>query len=103
MNPSKVIDKRITPVKYSKGRIEILCDNNQWYTIREIARYLGICKSSMTKWLRTKGKGYPYFNLIKKSYRRGESMQESPYKTVIVGDLAHLSDKYNRHGQRVHK
>lgn len=69
--------------------------------IKELAEVLGVTPSGLSSRIKSVGWDDPKVLNFDRHYKSEEWAQTSPYKTVVAGDLAHLSDKYNRYGERV--
>ena len=98
----KSLNKRPTRVvsfrSGGQGRsFQIKCDNGREYNLARLAKLLSVPAIALSKWLK-KDHTRPVGELEAPE----STEQSSPYKVVIEGDLAHLSDTHNRYGERVH-
>ncbi len=100
--PTRIL-KKPQLVRTKEGRkLRIKCDDGRVYTVKELADTIGVAPSGLSARINGRGWDSPDVLDYEKHDNAEEWMQTSPYKTIIPGDLAHLSDTHTRNGERVY-
>ena len=107
MRPTRIIEKpwfkQVGRSKYKQCR----CDDGNIYTVQDLAEIFEVTPQWMSCAIRLRGWENPRvfeFDCRVQTRPRKllkEYVQESPYKVVASGDLAHLSSTHNRYGEYV--
>ena len=112
LNPNKHKDRIMQPTRIIRKPYKLMigayyyfhldCNDGKTYLVSELAHMKNMSNARLMRRINELGWDHPDVLKDDKLKKEEEMFQDSPYKTIIPGDLAHLGSTHNTKGERVY-